>query len=194
MREQTKFIKPSQRPKRRASYIHLSQARFVILLVLFVGVVFLAIPSSPKVVKDIGLALITTGAISLVYEIMLRESFLSEMKEQLAESLASEFEVLNRIDDAGIVDVYQTFPTTEVANAFSKASEVRIMQTWIPDLITLLRPLKQASINGCVVKVLLLDPSSYLAEARGRELGYSDPKTASDSCCKRALFLFLHRG
>jgi hypothetical protein len=164
-----------------ARFMHLSQVRVVILFVVTVGVIFLAIPTPPKVIRDLGLALVTTGLISLIYEVMLRESFLNEMKEQLAESLASEFEVIKRIDKAGIIDIHETFPTSEVARAFSTASEVKIMQTWIPDLITLLRPLKQASMQGCTIKILLLDPSSPLAEARGKELGYSDPKTASDS-------------
>jgi hypothetical protein len=58
---------------------------------------------------------------------MLRESFLNEMKEQISESLASEFEVIKRIKNAGIEDIHETFSTSEIAQAFSTASEVKIL-------------------------------------------------------------------
>lgn len=159
---------------------HLSEARFILLVVLFVGLTFLAVPSFPRWIRDLGIALMTTGVLSLFYDIMLRNSFLDEMREQLAKSLASEFSVLNRISEAGIINVFQTFPTSEVANAFRTASEIRIMQTWIPDLVTLLEPLKYASKKGCRVKILLLDPDCDLADARGRDLGYPDTRVVTN--------------
>jgi hypothetical protein len=159
---------------------HLSEARFTLLLVLFVGLVFIAVPSSPPGIRELGIALMTTGVLSLFYDIMLRNSFLDEMREQLAKSLASEFSILNRIDEAGLIDIYQTFPTSEVANAFRTASEIRIMQTWIPDLVTMLKPLKYASTQGCNVMILLLDPNSDLAHVRAKDLGYSDTRIVSD--------------
>lgn len=159
---------------------HLSEARLILLLVLFVGLIFLSVPSLPRWIKDLGIALMTTGVLSLFYDIMLRNSFLDEMRAQLAKSLASEFSVLNRIDEAGIIDIYQTFPTSEVADAFKTASEIRIMQTWIPDLVTLLKPLKYACSQGCSVMILLLDPNCDLAQVRGRDLGYSDTRIVSD--------------
>ncbi len=167
--------------KNRADVKHTAQARFVILLVLFAGFVLRSIPGLPTFATEIGIALLTSGVISLVYEIMLRESFLSEMKAQLADSLSSEFEVLKRIDGAGITDVYRSLPTSDISKRFSTASRVRIMQTWMPDLLTFLGSLKEACSNGCVVQLLLLDPDSSLADVRGRDLGYPDPQMVSEN-------------
>lgn len=168
-------------PNSFARFMHLSQVRVVILLVVIAGLILLTIPTPPKVISDLGLALLSTGLISLVYEVMLRKSFLNEMKEQISESLASEFEVIKRIKNAGIEDIQENFSASEIAQSFSTASEVKIMQTWIPDLITLLQPLKKASIKGCSVKILLLDPTSPFAEARGKDLGYSNPTEPATS-------------
>jgi hypothetical protein len=166
---------------RRANVRHTAQARFVILFVLFAGFVLRSIPGLPVFASEISIALLTSGVISLVYEIMLRESFLSEMKDQRADSLSSEFEVLKRIDSAGIIDVYRSFPSSDMAERFLAASKVRIMQTWIPDLVTFLGSLRESCTKGCVVELLLLDPDSSLAEVRGQDLGYPDPQMVSEN-------------
>jgi hypothetical protein len=173
-----------------ARLIYRSKVKLVMLLTVIIGVIFLAIPTPPKFIRDLGLALVSTGLVSIIYELAVRESLLEDIKAQLAElidsfrryveeymeekfaELAAKSERNSRLERAGFVDVREELSTSELEKAFANASKVEILQTWVHDF-TLLRRLQP----NCSIKILLLDPESSLVELRSKALGFPD-KTA----------------
>jgi hypothetical protein len=171
-----------------ARLIYRSKVKLVMLFTVTIGVIFLAVPTPPKFISDLGLAFVSTGLISIIYELAVRESLLENVKAQLAElidpfrnyveeyikgefaELAKKSERSNRLEGAGIIDVRKGLSTSELEEAFANASKVEIWQTWVHDLYTLLRRLQP----GCCINILLLDPESYLVKLRSKALGFPD--------------------
>ncbi|BCJ75309.1 hypothetical protein CS0771_48530 [Catellatospora sp. IY07-71] len=113
-------------------------------------------------------------SLAVLYEFFLRRSFLSHMSEELAASLNRYFVPYERLTLAGVRDIHEIFPTSDVVRGFANARSIRIVQTWIPDVIPMLRAMRAAAERGCKIQVLLLDPNSPVAPLRARELGYTE--------------------
>ena len=158
-----------------------SKAGIVFLLISIVGCGLIFFAGSYHFSRDLGIALVPVGLIALAYELFLRQEFLGEMKLELSESLASHFDQFDRLRRAGVHDVVDTFPTTEVAKQMGGAENIRIVQTWIPDIITLLKPIVSALKRGAKARIVLLDPDSELASYRAKSLRYMDGTMASNN-------------
>jgi len=162
---------------------------FISVVIVFVGIILVLLPFLPNaekspifgVLSNLGIAMIPAGVVAVAYEFLLRDSFVEEMRQQLSISLANQFEYFSRVEEAGIINIHDMFPTTDVASRFSSAKSIFIVQTWIPDIIPLLRSIENAINNGASIRILLMDPDSELAKVRSIELGYSSFDVASNN-------------
>lgn len=128
-----------------------------------------------QLARGFGIALIPTGALGVLHGLFLRRSFLLEMKEQLSYSLNQYFVPFDRLTTAGVVDIHEIFPTTDAARVLAQARSISIVQTWIPDIIPMLRAMRTAAERGCRIRILLMNPDSTVASVRAKELGYTAP-------------------
>lgn len=158
---------------------HFLKATIVALLVLGIGVLLIAQAGESHILRDLGIALVPVGLVALLYELILRETFVAEMRERLNESLRSHFSAFDRMNLAGVVDAEDSFDTTKVGNFFARAKTVRILQTWIPEAIPTLRQIRECVRNGGQVRILLLNPDSEVARLRSQQLGYLDKNQAA---------------
>lgn len=167
-----------------------SRTTIILLSLFLLGLALLIVPKLVGIsetgfwghlLRDLGIAAVPLSAIALIYEHILREAIMNEMREKLGHTIRTHFEVVERVARAGLIDALPEFPTTRVADGFGEAKSIRILQTWIPDAITLLRPLQIACMRGAKVRILLLDPESPIAPKRALELGYSQPNATADN-------------
>jgi hypothetical protein len=157
----------------------------IALAIMLAGVALMAAPAlgardsaALGILAHLGMFLAPTGLITLIYEVALRRSFLAEVREQLADSLASHFHAAERLADAGIADLHDCLPDDAISRSIGGAREsVRILQTWIPNLLQIERALTEAVGRGCRVRMLLLDAASLHCAERSRDLGYVDERT-----------------
>lgn len=165
----------------------------LIVVALAIVLAGLALVTAPLVLKDrieatiaqvmshLGLFLVPSGLITLIYEVVLRRSFLAEVREQLSASLGSHFTRVERLSQAGLADVHECLPDERINRELAQArGSIRILQTWIPNLLQIERSLGQAAARGCRVRILLLDASSIHCVERSRDLGYVDESTIAD--------------
>lgn len=161
------------------------KAIIVALALLLVGLTMAALPivlriegTPGEILGHLGIFLVPTGLITLVYELVLRRGFLAEVREQLAQSLQAHFGSADRLAKAGIVDVHDCMPDDVIARRFAAArSSICILQTWIPNLPQIERAMAQAIGRGCRVRILLLDADSVHCSERSRDLGHVDRTT-----------------
>jgi hypothetical protein len=158
---------------------HLSKAAIIFVLILFSGMGLLLIFETSQFLKELGIALVPVGLVGLAYELFIRQEFLNEVKLELSNSLSTYFEQFDRLRRAGVSDVYDSFPTTTIAERFESADSIRILQTWIPDIITLINPIMKSLQRGGRARILLLHPDSALSIYRAKSLQYVDGEMAS---------------
>jgi hypothetical protein len=134
------------------------------------------------IVEHLGLVFVPSGLMALVYEVMLRRTFLDEIREQFSMSLGEHFRTIDRLHGAGVKDVHEALPDAVINAKLENASRsISILQTWIPNLLQIERSLAKAIERRCRVRILLLDPESAHADARNADLGYIDRNTIRHS-------------
>jgi hypothetical protein len=74
------------------------------------------------------------------------------------------------IVSAGIVDVHPSLDYERLIEQMPGAITIEILNTWIPDLSSLVHPLSEALAGGAVVRILMLHPESRAAEMRSTGL------------------------
>lgn len=72
--------------------------------------------------------------------------------------------------EAVITHVYQRFPTDIFCQLIAQGKEIRILNTWIPNLNNMIEPLIEALQKEATVRILLLYPRSLVAELRNEAL------------------------
>lgn len=72
--------------------------------------------------------------------------------------------------DPTVIQVYQRFPTELFSQSISTGHEIRILNTWIPNLNTFIDALIEALQQQARVRILLLYPRSLIAELRNEAL------------------------
>jgi hypothetical protein len=161
----------------------------VALGIVVIGMVLIVIPhlihsDSPamQILEHLGLVFAPSGLMALVYEVMLRRTFLDEVREQFSLSLGEHFRMIDRLQAAGVRDVHESLPDALISREFENATQsICILQTWIPNLLQIERSLSKVIARGCRIRILLLDPNSIQAEARNEDLGYVDRNTIRHS-------------
>lgn len=156
---------------------------FIIGIALIIISTVTGIPVSAKeILRILGTALLPASLISLTTEHYLRKTFIREMQEKIATAINSEFETIFNLKKIGISDAFSKMPESIVANLFSLASKkIKIIQTWIPDLIQLEKHFIDAIKNGAEIDFLILDPDSIHSNCRSIELGYFNKSDARES-------------
>ncbi len=155
----------------------------VALLVAFVGALLLYISTTSwfsqtwlEFFNRLGTVFFSSMMVALIYNHMLRTTFLKEMRSQISDTIRKE---QSQIDDlqknAGLQRVHDGFPTDLIVQGFSNAQRcIQIFTTWIPDIETIEKTFPSAIKRGCRVQILLLDPKSCHAKHRAKDLGYPD--------------------
>lgn len=191
------------------------RAVIVLLFLLLTGIAFLWISTRPDIGPEgkffelLGTVLVPAALVTFLFELFLRASLLREMRSEMALSLRKELGAWREIEQTGFVRVHGRFPLEHVTSNIEKAeTNIRILANWLPDPIQLERSLKTALQAGRTVQVILMDPESPQARARGEDLGFSDtgavPKEIRSSIAELARFaekepsiqkleLYLHR-
>lgn len=72
--------------------------------------------------------------------------------------------------DSAVTQVYQRFPTELFCQSLNTGHEIRILNTWIPNLNTFIDALVEALQQEARVRILLLYPRSLIAELRNEAL------------------------
>jgi hypothetical protein len=171
-----------QKPSDFLKTIFRQKSAIASLIIAFIGVLLIILSQGsnpvPEYLKEylnlLGIALVPSGVISLIYEYMLRETFLREMRSQLLDSLQSEFSPLFAIKDAGIQALHDEFPADDIVEGISNAQiYIKIFTTWIPIIEKIERPFLNAAKRGCKIKILILNPDSPFAKSRSNDLGFA---------------------
>jgi hypothetical protein len=152
----------------------------------------LAIPA--KLLELLGTVLVPAALVTFLFELFLRETLMREMRSELALSLRNELGIWRQAEKAGFVRAHAGFPLEYVRNGLETAgTQIRILANWLPDPIQIEHSLQKALDRGTGVQIVLLDPDSPHAKARGRDLGYVDaeavPKEIRSSIAELARFV-----
>ena len=99
---------------------------------------------------------------------------------ELSRILHSEIDIIARFDILGLENISIGVDIPLVNKLFKNSkSEIKILNTYLPFIVDLEDGIQQAVDNGCVIKILLLDPESQFASKRGETIGFKDPTTVS---------------
>ena len=126
-----------------------------------------------RIEVELSMRLLELGLISIAYELFLRRGFVEEMQGRIEKAIAAS-DQYRRLESFGIVDADEDLSTSSVAHEVTQAEKVRILQTWIPDLTSLLSAIKSCLGQGGEVRILLMKPTSVYAAGRAKQLGYAD--------------------
>lgn len=128
-----------------------------------------------NLVRDFGFAILIAGSAGVGYEYMLRNAFSKEVEWTLTQIINERSAELDQLRRAGVKTVYRRLAHATLIDHFETASRsIRILQTWSGDFNQLGDTLARAAMRGCEIKILLLNPESFQAEQRGKDLGYVD--------------------
>jgi hypothetical protein len=126
------------------------------------------------IVRDVSIAAMVSGIVSIAYEYMLRNSFTHETQHQLAKLFKERYEASDLLSQAGINTIHYGLPA-EVADEFRRAKHIRILQTWTNSFgqtDNIGRALYETARDRDVdIKILLLKPDSIGTRSRGKDLG-----------------------
>jgi hypothetical protein len=147
----------------------------LISLILFaVGMLFIVNASlfGEGILSDtlshIGSTFVTIGIVTILYDYLVRKSFLASIHETMVRVIEHSLpESLRNIRRAGIVDVYENLHLdvfkARLRNEL-RDTNIRILKIWVPEMYVLEGPLVDAIIHrGCRVQILLLHPDSIEA-------------------------------
>ena len=159
-----------------------SQSIIISMAIFTTGLILIFISNSInesnkliEILNQLGFVLVPSGLISFIFEYSLRQSFLQSMRNEFTFSLRKEFESLGQLQNAGIVEIYESLSDDLIVNHFSQANDqIKILQTWIPDLVQIEKSFKYAYINNCSIQILLLDPNSDFAKERSVQMGFEN--------------------
>jgi hypothetical protein len=148
------------------------------------------------VINELGILFISIVPMVFIYERVLRNNFLAEMKEKIDESIKERSpelteiiesniektisnhipKYLSKIQESGIYNVYNELDYAEVISKLKKVknTKIRILKIWIPSVELVCSCLKDAIINrNCTVEIILLNENcSEALEKRGKHYGY----------------------
>ena len=175
----------------------LSHTVIIALSILAIGLISLLISalSGDEVFNHISpasIGLITSSLIAIMYEYALRRSFSEGLDKQLAialdvqykklsESLDKRYEVLSSTRALGITNCLTRFTLGDFTNIAKHAKDIVIIQTWIPNGISIARMLEFSAQQGATIRIALIDPNSPAAISRDESLGYESGDVASRS-------------
>lgn len=132
-----------------------------------------------------GTALVPLGFVSIIYEVVMREHQMNEIKEGVQAGIDN-LNIPQKVDqlmpsrytnirNSGITDVYPTGNTHgfEAELAMLRNQEVRILGIYLENAPKICNALKDAVVNrGCAVKIILWDPRELDAlKKRAESLG-----------------------
>lgn len=157
----------------------LSMAMTISLGIVLIGVVLLWISVDltdakyKELAKSFALALIPAGIISVLLDVSLKRSFVSELERSSKQALSGTIYSVDRFHKLGVNDVAGKLPDDLIAKGIKNSiKSVRILNTWMPNHVSIEKELIAASNSNVDIKILLLDPTSPHAEARANDLGF----------------------
>jgi len=144
---------------------------------LYLSIVLSIRADLSALLKSLGTVFVPSGFLALINQYTLRESFRTDMREDIQTALDNQFQAIKEIKAVGIREIHESMPQAKIIKLISQATKnVRILQTWIPDLQVFEMALVNAVNNGAKIQILILDPNSDFAKQRSLDLGYKDAK------------------
>lgn len=130
----------------------------------------------------LGTIFVPSGLISLVNQFVLRENFIADMREQITNALNLQLSSLRKQEYLGLRAIHETLPFDKVIKLIAESrEEIRILQTWIPNVQMFEHALATAAENGAIIQILIFDPDSPFVEQRTIDLGYSNKEIGKES-------------
>ena len=161
------------------------------LILIIIGLLLIFIPSPNSSFKgelsSIGLSLITAGIIA----ISLDKISLSAISGELNRVLERGIDEI-KIRKYGVTNIEDQTAYSDIHKAIEDASEFTLLQTWSPDMKTILTHCEVMLAKGGALKVFLLHPKSCAALQRSsdleEDLDYVPNKILSDTKQLRAMY------
>lgn len=127
--------------------------------------------------QPVGAALLTAGAVSVIWDRVTISSLAAELEDTLAVPLDGFCISKHGLRSLATGSFYK-----QVFDAMSTSSQLTIVQTWCPNIAPFLKHAEPLVARGGRVKIYLLDPKSPLAEQRSIDLG-TGPTAVSQHIC-----------
>lgn len=196
---------PTNRGIDRERHRRLSNAYYislgVIFLLLGLGLKFAPIyvgsddSTYGKIVGELGTFIALVFAIHLVYDVLVRRYerslIISEIKSEITDSLKYFLEDDIEFKLSGLRRYYSGLPIAELFKKFRTAKQIQILQIWTGLDNSASHSLKLAIKNGCIIRILLLNPEAkLLCNLRTTDLQLDDPEHIPNQI-KSNLGLFL---
>jgi len=135
------------------------------------------------IIRDIGLAALTSAFLSFAYEYILRDSYVDDVKYKLNEIYREHHKLFDQCHEAGLVAIHNSLTSELLKRKFEEAAKteksanvpkrIRIIQTYtgMPENdMGLKRLLQKAKRNKSDVQIMVLDPLSAQVEYRAQAL------------------------
>ncbi len=159
------------------------------LIILGLLLIFVVAPETTyeSQISSIGLSLITAGIVA----ISLDKISLTAISEELNGVMSKGLEEIS-VRNYGVSNIEDYTSYTDIHEAIATSSEFTLVQTWSPDMKTILRHAEKMILNGGTMKVFLLHPSCASAFQRSMDLeediNYVSEKIRSDTNQVRSLY------
>ncbi|TDF37158.1 hypothetical protein EYS14_13440 [Alteromonadaceae bacterium M269] len=123
------------------------------------------------VLQSFGATILTISMITIFYDLLMKSRQAKATKKTLEEAIDKKFESLNSLKASGIESAYEVFPEEDVGTLFVEAQEeITIVQTWIPEDLSLASSISKALLGGCTINVYLVKPGCYASKQRSKEI------------------------
>lgn len=125
----------------------------------------------PTILLGIGPALIVLGLFEIIYQHFLRQIFLDDVvsaqKTVINQLLCS----YGHVRSQGIRDVFSSLPSGKLRRLLGSSTRIRILKTWFPSEIGIVKGLLKALSRGASVELFLCDPDSPMMRYRSAAAG-----------------------
>jgi hypothetical protein len=133
------------------------------------GAAFISEPEY-KIIEQIILAVLSSFIVSAILDVVLKQDFMGVIRLQMLEAIKEAFSELSNIKRHGLKDLNVGLPYERYVEVLANAREARILQTFIPDMPSILSELRAMLQHGGKVEILILDPRSPAAQIRADSL------------------------
>ena len=119
-------------------------------------------------IRDFGVTVFAVALVTFAFDFVLKRQLLKEMTATLTEEI---WEHLR----SGVRLRMRKLRNLRLDQLFNAAKhEIRILQTWIGNLIPLSNSIRNAATRNCKVRILILNPDSDQSVYRSKDFGKND--------------------
>jgi hypothetical protein len=123
------------------------------------------------ILLGIGPALIVLGLFEIIYQHFLRQMFLDDVLLAQKTVISGLLCSYGHVRSQGIRDVYSSLPSGKLRKLLRRSTRIRILKTWFPSDVGLVKGLLEALSGGALVELFLCDPDSQIMQYRSTAAG-----------------------